>query len=1097
MKNEEFASAMCVRLYKAIARFFVIHSSFFIFLFSFFNNSCSPSDRQEVDDLNTCSYAYHYRNIDSTEHYASKALMLARQHGDTDGEAEALNNLAFADIVRMHYNDAWHCLDSVLLITDNQLERVVAYVQQMRLCQRQSLNREFYDCREQAQQALQRLYEEADQLTSRQHARMLYAESEMAIVTSTYYYYVGLGLQSIEAIESVPSDINQDTIQYLNYLYNVGAGGIITQGTQQEINQTEFDYLMRCFLLSQNVDCPYFAANSLEALAEHLSVEDYRQQLMADNQPAMKFINPENISDGHLPLWLADNALAIFREYGDTYQIAGAYRTLASCCLAQDDYESALFNLERALDDTLIYQAPDLVASIREQLSVAYSAIDQKEASDNNRNAYLDLQERTRQDQRLEARAAQLEHSLAQLNHLLIGVAVAVLLLVVVLILFYWSRKHTHRSTHDDLLEEHEEELREQTALTHLHIEQGQRMLLEHHARISLVNGIMPFIDRMIHEEKALATDNQNRESRIEYIRELTDNINIQNDILTHWIQLRKGELNIHIESFPLQELFDIVGKSRRSFMLKGITLNIEPTELCVKADKVLTLFMLNTLADNARKFTSRGGEVSLYAKDAGYYVEISVEDTGQGMTAEELAHVFERKVIADSASQPSAQGHGFGLLNCKGIIEKYRKLSQIFSVCTIAAESEEGRGSRFYFRLPKKVVALLLLLLATNVFMKAQQSPVDKASAFVDSAYFSNINGTYQRTLDYADSCRQYLNKYYNTHNIHTADTLLRIGDMSVTPPEVLWLRDSIRINYQILLEMRNESAIAALALHQWQLYHYNNRIYTQLFKELSADNTLDSYCRTMQQSQANKRVAIILIVILFIAIIMVVMWQLMLLHNKRYSIMQEKRLKLELMADDLQRLKMEEAALHVSNAVLDNTLSTLKHETMYYPSRIRQLLDTDDVSSLMEVTAYYRELYGILSQQAMHQFDYVKMHVKPLSNEVLGDAVYMDYLFEILQRQAGKKKLTIDWQPRDEHYVTACVMMEGLTLTDEQIHTLFMPISIDNIPYLICREIVRRHAEATNRHACGIRAERNDQNQIQIIITLPRICKTSKSSS
>lgn len=1061
-------------------------------------SACSPSDRQAVDRLNSYSYACHYRNIDSTEHYAQEALMLARQQGDSDGEAEALNNLAFANIVRMHYDDAWHCLDSVLLITDNQLERVVAYVQQMRLCQRQSLNREFYDCREQAQQALQRLYEEADQMTPRQQSRMLYAESEMAIVTSTYYYYVGLGLQSIEAIESVPSDINQDTIQYLNYLYNVGAGGIITQGTQQEINQTEFDYLMRCFLLSQNVDCPYFAANSLEALAEHLSVEEYRYQLMADNQPAMKFINPENISDSHLPLWLADNALAIFREYGDTYQIAGAYRTLASCCLAQNDYESALFNLERALDDSLIYQAPDLVASIREQLSVAYSAIDQKAASDANRNAYLDLQERTRQDQRLEARAAQLEHSLAQLNHLLVGVAVAVLLLVIVLLLFYLSRKHTHKSAHDDLLEEREEELREQTALARLHIEQGQRMLLEQHARISLVNGITPFIDRMIHEEKALATSNQNRESRIEYIRELTDNINVQNDILTHWIQLRKGELSIHVETFPLQELFDIVGKGRRSFMLKGITLNIEPTQLSVKADKVLTLFMLNTLADNARKFTPRGGCVSLYAKDAEHYVEISVEDNGEGMTPEQLAHVFDRKMIADSTSQsPTAQSHGYGLLNCKGIIEKYRKLSQIFSVCTIAAESEQGRGSRFYFRLPRKVVAMLLLFLTMNVAGQAQKLPVDKASAFADSAYFSNINGTYQRTLDYADSCRQYLNTYYKTLNPQPSDTLLRVGDMSVTPPEVLWLRDSLRINYQILLDMRNESAIAALALHEWQLYHYNNRIYTQLFKELSADNTLDSYCRTMQQSQSNKRVAIILIVILFIAIIMVVIWQLMLMHNKRYSILQEKRLRLELMADDLQRLKMEEAALHVSNAVLDNTLSTLKHETMYYPSRIRQLLDTNDTSSLIEVTAYYRELYGILSQQAMRQFDYVKMHVKALPNEVLGDKVYMDYLFEILQRQAGKKKLTTDWQPRDEHYVTARVTMDGLILSDEQIHTLFMPIGISNIPYLICREIVRRHAEATNRHACGIRAERNQQQQIQIIITLPRICKTSKSLS
>jgi signal transduction histidine kinase len=70
---------------------------------------------------------------------------------------------------------------------------------------------------------------------------------------------------------------------------------------------------------------------------------------------------------------------------------------------------------------------------------------------------------------------------------------------------------------------------------------------------------------------------------------------------------LRQGELSLHIESFPLQSLFDLLGKSKTSFQMKGIELQVEPTQAIVKADKVLTLFMLNTLADNARKFTDHG----------------------------------------------------------------------------------------------------------------------------------------------------------------------------------------------------------------------------------------------------------------------------------------------------------------------------------------------------------------------------------------------------------------------------------------------------------------------------------------------------------
>ena len=1055
--------------------------------------SCADGTSPEVDRLNAQSYNAHYRNLDSTVSYARQAFALAKERGYRDGQAEALNNLAFVDIATMHYDDARDHLDSIFQITDNQLELLVAYIQQMRLCQRQSLNREFYDCREHAQRALNRINEERNLLSDRQLSRLVYAESELAIVTSTYYYYVGLERQSIDAIESITSDVENDTAQWLNYLYNIGAGGIITQGTQAEINQIEFDHLMRCFLLAQQEGYPYFVANSLEALAEHLSVAEYREQLTFDNQPAMKFINPENVEPELLPLWMADGALDIFQTYGDTYQTAGAFRTLATCCLSLSDYEGALDNLEKALGDTLIFQAPDLVASIREQLSVVYAAIDQKPQSDYNRNIYLDLQERTRQDQRLEARAAQLEQSLTQLNSLLVAVVVALILFAVIVWLFYIHRKRTLRNEHDERLDERREELEEQIALIRLHMEQEKRLNVEQQAKISLVNAIMPLIDRMIHEIKLLNDcDAAEKEERVKYVCELTDDINAQNDILTHWIQLRKGELSMHIETFPLQELFDILARGRRSFSLKEIELDIPPTDVNVKADKVLTLFMLNTLADNARKFTPAGGRVSVDVLSTDNYVEISVKDTGIGMTEEQLEHVFDRKLIMDNSST----SHGFGLLNCKGIIEKYRKISQIFSVCLIAAESKVGEGSRFYFRLPKRVMTLIVALLSLVGTLQAQTPSqlLTLAGVYADSAYYSNIEGMYQRTLDYADSCLCCLNGYYRSVRPASVDTLTPLGDLSATPPEILWYHDSVDINYTILLNVRNESAVAALALHQWQLYHYNNRIYTQLFKEMSADTTLDTYCRTMQQSQSNKEVAIILLVLLFIAIIVVVVWQYVLLYNKRVKIWQQQQAQLEMMGDELQRLKIEEGRLHVCNAVLDNTLSTLKHETMYYPSRIRQLITAGDNDSLTEVVDYYRELYGLLSEQAIRQLDYGKMHIQMLDHQVLGDAVYVDYLFDILRKKSGEKTLQVEWQPLDDHYMTARVLLPSFQVADVPLHQLFMPVHVDNIPFLICREIVRQHGEATNRHACGIRAERDTNNIINIIITLPRVCKTSK---
>ena len=289
------------------------------------------------------------------------------------GRAEALNHLAFVRIVRMEYAEADSLLQEVVATTDNQYQLLIAYVQQMRLCQRRSRNREFYEYRQLADHALQRIREEQRPGEWQQKPpQLVYAETEYAIVNSTYYYYVGLERQSIHALRQIdPGEVQRDTAQYLNYLYNIGAGGILTDGTQQDINQREFDHLLHCLLLARQGGYPYFVANALEALSEHLMDGDYRRQLIDDNLPAMKFINPDGVEEEMLPGWLAEKSLWLFSDYGDVYQIAGAYRTLASCYRQIGDYESALSNLEEALADSAIHQAPDLVASTRTAMYIS------------------------------------------------------------------------------------------------------------------------------------------------------------------------------------------------------------------------------------------------------------------------------------------------------------------------------------------------------------------------------------------------------------------------------------------------------------------------------------------------------------------------------------------------------------------------------------------------------------------------------------------------------------------------------------------------------------------------------------------------------
>lgn len=1131
---------------------------FMVALFSF--SACSPSRKELVNKLNEKSYAFHYRNLDSTLYYAREALKYSS--GYESGEAEALNNLAFVRIVYMDYPGAHKMLNSALAATDNQVELLISDILLMRLCQRESKNKDFYVYHERAETRLKRILEEAEDLDEHQQARLLYAKSELNIVTATYYYYVGLKKPFVDELQKInPIELQKDTAQYLNYLYNIGAGSVISEGTPEQIAQQEFDLLLRCYMGALNGGYPYWEANSLQSLSEHIQSNDIRDFLISENTQAFQFLNVYGKSEDLLAGNFAERALSLFKGYGDTYQISGSYRTLAQCYWSIKDYHSAIVCLESALSNKHIEKAPDLVASIREQLSITYSAIDDKQKSDYNRNIYLDLQELTRQDKQLEARADQLDSNTIQLNLMLVAVVIVILLLVALLFVFSKMRRTTDKKeSGDKLLEplrewkvrndqyinelnERYEELNEDDEINKIHILKNKKRNLEQRAKVQLVNSVMPLIDRMVNEVNRLLSGKDSAEvksRRYEYIIELTDKINDYNQILTQWIQMRQGQLSLHIESFAMQELFEFVKKGRMGFQLKDITLNVKDTEAVVKADKTLTLFMINTICDNSRKFTPEGGTISLSAEENENFVEIAIEDNGKGMDDEQLRHVFDRTYTG---------GHGFGLLNCKGIIEKYKKVSSLFNVCDIRAESSLGKGSKFTFRLPKgilrKAFMLLMLLLPCATSLQAKQHDTKElkmARQFSDSTYFCNINGEYERTLQYADSAIYYLNLAYRKLQPKGRFLMKDTGDQSDSAAEIGWFRDGVDLDYGIILSLRNECAVAALALHDWNRYHYNNNVYTQLYRESTADESLGIYVKTLQKTMNAKIVAIILLVLLLVMIYPAyyflyyrhrvyyricvekinqinkvllsdksteqkleeinLLWtdqqkrsvrdssltkplnklvgEIVKALEDSINIYKERNDKIEFAEDELNKSKYEDGKLHISNSVLDNCLSTLKHETMYYPSRIRQLIDGTDANleSISELANYYKSLYAMLSLQCMRQVE----------GNVKYDHEILKYLFELLKKQTGYNNITIATSEVSPRYFHVNMLADNLQLSDDERKNLFTPFTRD-VSFLLCRQIVREIGEVTNARGCGIVAELNAEGKNEIVIILPRV--------
>jgi signal transduction histidine kinase len=102
---------------------------------------------------------------------------------------------------------------------------------------------------------------------------------------------------------------------------------------------------------------------------------------------------------------------------------------------------------------------------------------------------------------------------------------------------------------------------------------------------------------------------------------------------------------------------------------------------------------VLINLLSNALKFTPDGGKVTVKAKRQGDYAEISVEDTGVGISAGDRQKLFMPFQQLGDTLTKNHQGTGLGLSLCKRLVEMHGG--------TIWVESEPGRGSRFAFTLP------------------------------------------------------------------------------------------------------------------------------------------------------------------------------------------------------------------------------------------------------------------------------------------------------------------------------------------------------------------------------------------------------------
>jgi PAS domain S-box-containing protein len=159
--------------------------------------------------------------------------------------------------------------------------------------------------------------------------------------------------------------------------------------------------------------------------------------------------------------------------------------------------------------------------------------------------------------------------------------------------------------------------------------------------------------------------------------------------------QLDVGRLDLVTEPFDAEDLLDRVVESARSHAPEHVTFAIQAPDAVppVAADKDRARQVLVNLVENAVKYSPGGGRIELGLEDADGTVVFSVADEGMGIPADEQRRVFDKFYRLDPNMIRGIGGTGLGLYICRELVERMGG--------RIWLESEEGKGSTFFFKLP------------------------------------------------------------------------------------------------------------------------------------------------------------------------------------------------------------------------------------------------------------------------------------------------------------------------------------------------------------------------------------------------------------
>jgi PAS domain S-box-containing protein len=199
---------------------------------------------------------------------------------------------------------------------------------------------------------------------------------------------------------------------------------------------------------------------------------------------------------------------------------------------------------------------------------------------------------------------------------------------------------------------------------------------------------------------RILNTTSANEDMQRRALETIERNAHLQAQLIDDLLDVSRivaGKFSLDMASVDVASVVDDAVQTMRAIAdAKGVKLELEGESVLepINADHARLHQVVSNLLSNAIKFTPSGGRVTVRTVATDDAVEITVTDTGKGIDAEFLPHVFERFRQADSTPVGGHAGLGLGLAIVRHIVERHGG--------TVSAESAgAGQGATFVVRLP------------------------------------------------------------------------------------------------------------------------------------------------------------------------------------------------------------------------------------------------------------------------------------------------------------------------------------------------------------------------------------------------------------